>query len=167
METEVYECKECETTDETKFSHSKTDICETCLKLTKNKVYSCKYCNETNLDCFEHNRYSTCKKCLNTMKSNSRKKKSKEKLHEKTPVDKDTYLTIDKYLTTNHSLMGIPVKNYITELNSSVSKLEEDVVKITDKNLDLGNLLAKLYTEYKDLKNKYKILEEKVKKLEQ
>jgi hypothetical protein len=126
---------------------------------TKNKKpYICKHCEDTNLDNFIDGRYTSCKKCTNKKITKSVSDKSHKEILKDVVLDKDTYLTIEKFMHMHHSIFdGNSLKNAIAEYKEEIRNLKasqeyvtkdfDKCITKTDNVLKESKRITKLYSE--------------------
>lgn len=115
MNESNYECKNCETTDITKFSPKCMDICKDCKRKLKNKTYECKICGETDIEKFTTGRYGKCKRCRNKSDTKTTEsKKSEDVFYESYSDNKHIYKSIENYIKFNYDIFEeFTIKQYI------------------------------------------------------
>jgi hypothetical protein len=58
-----YDCRECRTTDISKFSTKSYNLCRACKRIIKGKKYVCKICLTQDPEKFTQGRYTSCRQC--------------------------------------------------------------------------------------------------------
>ena len=134
-------CKKCNTTDATKFTSKKLDLCVTCKNYKIPKIYQCKNCGDKDEENFYTGRYSTCKKCRNNKGNDLHKEKSLEDV----TINKEFQKAINKYIINDKNIfIEYSIKEKIEDVNRRLIQLEIDNEFLKEENQMLKSEINKI-----------------------